>query len=187
MSSMFCKIANFSSLFGISTFTVSSHSSSTYFLGFRFVVPFFQIFKHSFLFSNSSLIDLFAVDKPFFPNRFSVFYIFRLSNSHFFSIVVSLPNTFPVLDSFTSFMLGSNWLEREIYDIYGIYFKNNPDIRRILTDYGFEGFPLRKDFPVSGYTQVRYDDSVRRIVLEPVELFQEYRVFDFKSPWAKLY
>jgi NADH-quinone oxidoreductase subunit C len=78
----------------------------------------------------------------------------------------------------------AGWLERETWDLFGLFFKNHPDLRRILTDYGFEGFPLRKDFPLSGYTEVRYDERQKRILCEPLELTQEFRVFDFSSPWV---
>jgi NADH-quinone oxidoreductase subunit C len=77
----------------------------------------------------------------------------------------------------------ANWLERETYDMYGILFSNHPDLRRILTDYGFEGYPLRKDFPLTGFKEVRYDDELKRVVYEPVKLVQEFRKFDFESPW----
>jgi NADH-quinone oxidoreductase subunit C len=77
----------------------------------------------------------------------------------------------------------SNWFEREAYDMYGILFSGHPDLRRILTDYGFQGYPLRKDFPLTGYVEVRYDDEQKRVVYEPVELAQEFRSFDFESPW----
>ena len=77
----------------------------------------------------------------------------------------------------------ANWWEREIWDMYGIYFQNHPDLRRILTDYGFEGYPMRKDFPISGYVEVRYDQTKRRVVLEPLELSQEFRAFNFETPW----
>jgi NADH:ubiquinone oxidoreductase subunit C len=79
------------------------------------------------------------------------------------------------------------WVEREIWDMFGIYFPNSPDLRRILTDYGFEGYPLRKDFPLSGYLEIRFDDEKRQLVYEPVELAQEYRNFDFTSPWEDFY
>ena len=88
-----------------------------------------------------------------------------------------------ITKTLTPFISGSQWLEREIFDMYGIYFSGNSDLRRILTDYGFEGFPLRKDFPLVGYTQLRYDDTLRRIVIEPIEITQEYRFFEFKNPW----
>jgi NADH-quinone oxidoreductase subunit C len=87
--------------------------------------------------------------------------------------IESIVNVFPAAD----------WYEREAYDLYGINFNNHPDLRRMLTDYNFQGFPLRKDFPLTGYTQVRYDDTQKRVIQEPVELGQEFRDFDFQSPW----
>jgi len=87
------------------------------------------------------------------------------------------------IESIVSVFPAADWYEREAYDLYGINFSNHPDLRRMLTDYNFQGFPLRKDFPLTGYTQVRYDDSQKRIVQEPVELGQEFRDFDFQSPW----
>ena len=87
------------------------------------------------------------------------------------------------IESIVSIFPAADWYEREAYDLYGINFSNHPDLRRMLTDYNFQGFPLRKDFPLTGYTQVRYDDSQKRIVQEPVELGQEFRDFDFQSPW----
>lgn len=88
------------------------------------------------------------------------------------------------LRSVCALFINSNWWEREIWDMYGVYFDNHPDLRRILTDYGFEGHPLRKDFPMSGYVEVKYDESKKRIVVEPLELSQELRLFSFSSPWA---
>lgn len=88
------------------------------------------------------------------------------------------------LRSICLLFINSNWWEREIWDMYGVYFDNHPDLRRILTDYGFEGHPLRKDFPLSGYVEVKYDESKKRIVVEPLELSQELRLFSFSSPWA---
>ena len=89
------------------------------------------------------------------------------------------------ISSSTNVYNSANWWEREIWDLFGVFFSNHPDLRRILTDYGFQGHPLRKDFPLSGYVEVRYDDSVNRVVCEPLELTQEFRSFDFDSPWLK--
>ena len=87
------------------------------------------------------------------------------------------------IDSITSVYQGANWYEREIWDMFGVFFSNHPDLRRILTDYGFVGHPFRKDFPLTGFVEVRYDDEVKRVVCEPLELAQEYRKFDLGSPW----
>jgi NADH:ubiquinone oxidoreductase subunit C len=92
-------------------------------------------------------------------------------------------NELQSLPSSVNIFINANWWEREIWDLYGIYFDQHPDLRRILTDYGFEGHPLRKDFPLSGYIEVRYDDNKKRIVVEPLELTQEARSFTFESPW----
>ena len=90
---------------------------------------------------------------------------------------------FTPVESIVDIYQSANWLEREVWDMNGIYIEQHPDLRRILTDYGFEGYPLRKDFPLSGYTEVRYDDSQKRVIYEPLELSQEFRVFNFNSPW----
>lgn len=92
-------------------------------------------------------------------------------------------NEVTAVDSVIDIFENSNWWEREVWDLYGVYFNNHPDLRRILTDYGFEGYPMRKDFPLSGYVEVRYDQNKKRIVLEPVELAQEFRSFTFETPW----
>ena len=88
-----------------------------------------------------------------------------------------------VLPSITKIFPSANWMEREVFDMYGIIFKEHPDLRRILTDYGFEGYPLRKDFPLTGHTEVRYSEDMKKVISEPVRLDQEYRNFDFESPW----
>lgn len=92
-------------------------------------------------------------------------------------------NEITSIESSCSVYRNANWWEREVWDMYGIYFEKHPDLRRILTDYGFEGYPLRKDFPLSGFTELRFDESCKRVVIEPVELSQEYRVFDYEMPW----
>ena len=145
-----------------------------------------QIFlSNSFLFFRSHFLDFYAVDKLHPKFRFSIFLVVRsvsFGNVKFHFLLDSLVPVFP---TFSFIFKGISWAEREIFDLFGIYFTNHLDLRRILTDYGFEGFPLRKDFPLIGYTQLRYDDASRRILVEPVELQQEYRYFEFNLPWEK--
>ena len=129
------------------------------------------------------LIDLTAVDYPDSLSRFNLVYIF-LSTDYNARIIL---NTFisedESVDSITSLFPCANWYEREVWDLFGISFKNHPDLRRILTDYGFSGFPLRKDFPLSGNVEVRYDITSKKVIYEPVKLTQDFRDFDFESPW----
>jgi len=115
--------------------------------------------------------------------RFGVVYeILSLTNNHRLRIKVFVNEITPV-DSTINIYINSNWWEREVWDMYGIYFNNHPDLRRILTDYGFEGYPLRKDFPLSGYIELKYDQTKKRIALEPLELSQEFRNFTYEMPW----
>ena len=129
------------------------------------------------------IIDITAVDWPGREQRFDVVYHFlspRMNTRVRVKIVTD--ETTPVA-SLVGVYRGADWFERETYDLYGVLFTGHPDMRRILTDYGFEGHPLRKDFPMSGYVEVRYDDDQKRVVYEPVRLNQEFRQFDFLSPW----
>ena len=129
------------------------------------------------------LIDITAVDYPEKIKRFKLVYLFL---SHEFNqriIISSLINENEVIPSLTSIQPAANWMEREVFDMYGIKFKNHPDLRRILTDYGFEGHPLRKDFPLTGHTEVRYSEDQKKVINEPVKLEQNYRNFDYESPW----
>jgi NADH-quinone oxidoreductase subunit C len=130
-----------------------------------------------------SFVDICGVDYPARPKRFDVVY-HLLSPKQNLRIRIKLATAEdePVPSAFSVFP-GADWFEREAWDMYGILFTGHPDLRRILTDYGFEGHPLRKDFPTTGFVEVRYDDSVKRVVYEPVELRQEFRSFDFLSPW----
>ncbi|MEO0622739.1 MAG: NADH-quinone oxidoreductase subunit C [Pseudomonadota bacterium] len=131
----------------------------------------------------TTLIDLTAVDYPERENRFDVVYHF-LSMRQNQRIRVRVPaSEEDVVPSITDLHPSANWYEREVFDMYGVMFSGHPDLRRILTDYGFRGYPLRKDFPTTGYTEVRYDETAKRVVYEPVSLVQEYRQFDFMSPW----
>ena len=131
----------------------------------------------------SSLVDITAVDYPDRPKRFDVVYHFlSMYQNHRIRLRVSIRED-EMVPSITSVHPSANWFEREVFDMFGILFSGHPDLRRILTDYGFRGYPLRKDFPTTGYTEVRYDEEKKRVVYEPVSLVQEYRQFDFMSPW----
>ena len=129
------------------------------------------------------LIDITAVDYPEKEKRFKIVYLL-LSHENNLRILVSanIYEKIPV-PSITKIFPSANWMEREVFDMYGISFKDHPDLRRILTDYGFKGYPLRKDFPLTGHTEVRYSEEHKKVVYEPVKLDQEYRHFDFESPW----
>ncbi|KOF22219.1 NADH dehydrogenase [Ensifer adhaerens] len=130
-----------------------------------------------------NFVDVCGVDWPQRPDRFDVVYHLLSPRQNLrVRIKVATGEGEPV-PSATSVYPGADWFEREAYDMYGILFTGHPDLRRILTDYGFEGHPLRKDFPVTGFVEVRYDDEAKRVVYEPVELKQEFRNFDFLSPW----
>ena len=129
------------------------------------------------------LIDITAVDYPENPQRFKVVYLF-LSHEFNQRIILSyLINENEVIPSLTTIFPAANWMEREVFDMYGVKFKDHPDLRRILTDYGFEGHPLRKDFPLTGHTEVRYSEDQKKVIKEPVKLEQNYRNFDYESPW----
>ena len=130
-----------------------------------------------------NIIDIAGVDYPERKERFDVVYHLlspRLNAR--IRVKLSTDEATPVASA-TGIYPGANWFEREAWDMYGILFTGHPDLRRLLTDYGFEGHPLRKDFPLTGYVEVRYDDEVKRVVYEPVQLHQEFRNFDFLSPW----
>ena len=129
------------------------------------------------------MVDLCGVDYPDRPQRFEVVYnLLSLKHNHRVRIKVVTDEENPV-PSITGIYSAAGWFEREAWDLFGIYFADNPDLRRLLTDYGFEGHPLRKDFPLTGYVEVRYDEDQKRVVYEPVKLKQEFRSFDFLSPW----
>jgi NADH-quinone oxidoreductase subunit C len=130
-----------------------------------------------------SFIDICGADYPARARRFDVVYhLLSPYQNQRIRVKVQTDEDAPV-PSITGVFPGADWYERETYDLYGVLFTGHPDLRRILTDYGFDGHPLRKDFPLTGFVEVRYDDEVKRVVYEPVELKQEFRTFDFLSPW----
>ena len=139
--------------------------------------------KENSLFIFDQLLDITAVDYPSRENRFDIIYIFQtLKNNKKIILKTSLKEN-ETIDSITSIHKAADWYERECYDLFGIEFTNHPDLRRIMTDYNFEGHPLRKDFPLTGHTEVRYDDLEKKVIYEPVKLTQEFRDFDSESPW----
>jgi len=131
----------------------------------------------------STLVDITAVDYPARDARFDVVYHFlSMYQNHRIRLKVAVRED-DIVPSLIDVHPSAGWFEREVFDMFGILFSGHPDLRRILTDYGFRGYPLRKDFPTTGYTEVRYDEEQKRVVYEPVNLVQEYRQFDFMSPW----
>lgn len=131
----------------------------------------------------STLVDITAIDHPERSARFEMVYHFlSMYQNHRIRLKVAVRED-EMVPSLTDLHPSANWFEREVFDMFGILFSGHPDLRRILTDYGFRGYPLRKDFPTTGYTEVRYDEAQKRVIYEPVSLVQEYRQFDFMSPW----
>ena len=131
----------------------------------------------------AQLVDLCAVDYPERPSRFEVVYhLLSVAHNRRVRVKVAVPEGTPV-PSVVEVFPAAGWYEREVWDLFGIAFEGHPDLRRILTDYGFQGHPLRRDFPLSGKVEVRYDDGLKRVVYEPVHLPQAFREFDFESPW----
>jgi NADH-quinone oxidoreductase subunit C len=130
-----------------------------------------------------TLIDITAIDYPEREERFCLVYHYLSMQQNLRIRIKSLVKEDQIVPSITNLFLSANWFEREVFDMYGILFSNHPDMRRILTDYGFQGHPLRKDFPTTGYLELRYDQEKKKVIYEPVKLTQEYRNFDFMSPW----
>jgi NADH-quinone oxidoreductase subunit C len=129
------------------------------------------------------LTDITAVDYPDRAERFEVVYqLLSYTHNRRMRVKLSTDEDTPVPSAVTVFS-AANWFEREVWDLFGIFFENHPDLRRILTDYGFEGHPFRKDFPLTGYVEARYDEDQKRVIYEPVRLTQDFRAFDFLSPW----
>tara|TARA_Y100001970_G_C14183201_1_gene831013 strand:+ start:258 stop:848 length:591 start_codon:yes stop_codon:yes gene_type:complete len=129
------------------------------------------------------LVDITAVDYPENKKRFKMVYLLLSHEFNHRIIIDYFISESEIVSSLTSIYPSANWMEREVFDMYGITFKDHPDLRRILTDYGFEGHPLRKDFPLTGHNEVRYSEDKKKVVYEPVKLEQNYRNFDYESPW----
>ena len=160
-----------------------SHDELTVDVALSNIVGLVEFLKNDQTCKFSTLVDITAVDYPERAKRFDVVYHFlSMYQNQRIRLRVSVRED-EMVPSITSVHPSANWFEREVFDMYGILFSGHPDLRRILTDYGFRGYPLRKDFPTTGYTEVRYDEEQKRVVYEPVSLVQEYRQFDFMSPW----
>lgn len=140
--------------------------------------------KNNVLCQYNCLSAISGTDYPERENRFEVAY--ELLSTHYNRRlrVKTFVNEFTPVSSITAIHPSANWWEREVWDLYGVFFQNHPDLRRILTDYGFQGHPMRKDFPLSGYVEVNYDEKLKRVITQPLELTQEFRSFDFRSPWS---
>ena len=147
------------------------------------LVPFVRFLKEDPACGFTTLVDITALDHPERSRRFDVVYHFlSMWQNHRIRLKAAVRED-EMVASLTDLHPSAGWFEREVFDMFGILFSGHPDLRRILTDYGFRGHPLRKDFPTTGYTEVRYDEGLKRVVYEPVQLVQEYRQFDFMSPW----
>ena len=142
-----------------------------------------QFLKSNEIFKFRQLIDIAGVDYPEEENRFNLVYLFLSHENNLRIKLIIKFQSDQIINSLTKIFPSANWMEREVFDMYGIKFKNHPDLRRILTDYGFKGHPLRKDFPLTGFSEVRYSEKEKKVVYEPVKLEQNYRDFDFESPW----
>jgi len=151
-----------------------------------YVVPMCYFLKKSSLTRCSQLIDMTAVDYPDRKNRFTVVYNLLSVDLNARVRLKTEVDGLTSIESVTGIYPCAAWWERETWDMFGVFFTGHPDLRRILTDYGFQGHPLRKDFPLTGYTEVRYDATEKRVISEPLELSQEFRSFDFASPWEPL-
>ena len=147
------------------------------------IIKIFKILKNENKYNFNQLLDITAVDYPSRELRFDLIYIIQSLNHNKKIILKTSIKDKESLESITNIHKSANWYERECYDLFGIEFTNHPDLRRIMTDYNFEGHPLRKDFPLSGHTEVRYDDLEKKVIYEPVKLSQEFRNFDSESPW----
>jgi len=162
---------------------IQSHNELELLIHPEGVLPVISFLKEHTNGQFTSIADICGVDVPSRPYRFEVVYnLLSIRFNQRIRVRTYTDEQTPI-DSICSIFPGANWYEREVWDMYGVFFANHPDLRRILTDYGFEGHPFRKDFPLSGYTECRYDDEVKRVVIEPLEMSQEFRKFELEAPW----
>ena len=162
---------------------VSHKNETILYVDPKYLIPFLYFLRDHINTQYKILIDVTAVDYPSRVLRFEVVYNLLSVQYNARIRIKSCVDEITPISSSTCVYSSAGWWEREVWDMFGIFFSNHPDLRRILTDYGFEGHPLRKDFPLTGYVEVRSDDSEKRVIAEPLELSQEFRYFDFASPW----
>jgi NADH dehydrogenase (ubiquinone) Fe-S protein 3 len=164
----------------------SSKNETVFFVYPPSLVPFLIFLRDHSNTRCKQLMDITAIDNPSRPLRFQIVYqLLTIDYNARVRVKCCIDEITPI-SSVTSVFSCAAWWEREVWDMFGVFFANHPDLRRILTDYGFQGHPLRKDFPLSGYVEVRYDDSEKRVITEPIEMSQEFRYFDFATPWETL-
>ena len=163
--------------------SVIEHSHLTITIVFSSLEKITSLMKINNVCQFRTLIDITAIDYPEQEERFCLVYHYLSMQQNIRIRIKSFVKEEQIVPSITNLFPSANWFEREVFDMYGILFSNHPDMRRILTDYGFQGHPLRKDFPTTGYLELRYDQERKKVVYEPVKLTQEYRRFDFMSPW----
>ncbi len=160
-----------------------AHGELTVRVSVAHIVTFIEFLKTNSACGFSTLVDITAVDYPAREKRFDmVYHLLSMYQNHRIRVKCAVRED-QIVPSIVAQHPSANWFEREVFDMYGILFSSHPDLRRLLTDYGFQGHPLRKDFPTTGYVELRYDETAKRVVYEPVQLVQEYRQFDFMSPW----
>lgn len=164
-------------------FTVKQKEETIIYVHPKNIKKIFIFFKNHMNCRVNMLIDICGADYPYRSSRFEIIYQLLSIDYNQRISIKSWTDEITPIESVTDIYNSAGWFEREVWDMYGVHFLNHPDLRRILTDYGFEGHPMRKDFPLTGYSEVRYDDTQKRVIVEPIELNQEFRYFDFTSPW----
>ena len=167
-------------------YQVSHRDETTFYVYPQYLVPFLTFLRDHMSTQYKICIDITAADYPSRTSRFECVYMLLSVEFNSRIRIKTCVDELTPLESATSVYSSAAWFEREVWDMFGIFFHNHPDLRRILTDYGFQGHPLRKDFPLSGYVEVRYDDSEKRVCIESLECSQEFRYFVFDSPWEQI-